>query len=171
MAEARLQRRRRWRVFWPLIAVGGLLAGAASVWYQHDRTASARGKHRGLPDPQAVAAGHEVKDINVRNTVFILAGMAGATALVIGIVFVMVWRFDVQRRAAFADLTAEQRATPIPPAPRLQVDPFADLAQVQAREQYLLHSYGWTSADHSTARIPIDRAMALSVGKSLDAGP
>jgi hypothetical protein len=126
------------------------------------------------PGPAAAhdaGPGYEPRDINARGTAFVLAGIAGTTVLAITIVFVMIWRFDVSRQAAWSQLTPEQTAQPVPPAPNLQVDPFADLAKLRAREAQRLDSYGWTSADHSTARIPIDRAMVQSIGKSLDAPP
>ncbi len=132
---------------------------------------SARGAHGTEPSTAALECGHETTDINVRTTVYILAGMAAVTALVIGVVFVMVWRSDASRHAAWSGLTNEQTAVSVPPTPRLQSHPFIDLAQQKARQQRLLHSYGWINADHTTARIPIDRAMALSVGKALDAWP
>ncbi|PPQ40876.1 hypothetical protein CCS01_00050 [Rhodopila globiformis] len=97
--------------------------------------------------------------------------MAATTAIVVGIVFWMTWRFDISRHETMSRLTPAETARVVPPAPHLQRNPFADLARVQSRETRLLTSYGWISADHSLARIPIDRAMALSVGKSLDASP
>ena len=100
--------------------------------------------------------------------VYILVAWRRRRHVVVGIVFAMIWRFNIASSRPWSKLTPQQTARLVPPAPHLQVDPFADLAQVRAREERLLHSYGWTSADHSTARIPIDRAMALVVGKSLD---
>ena len=123
------------------------------------------------PSLQALESGFEVKDIDERSVVYILGAIAATTALVIGIVAVMIWRFDIARTQSFAGLSPQQTAQSVPPAPHLQINPFADLAQQQVRESRLLHSYGWTSADHSTARIPIDRAMALTAGQSLDAPP
>jgi hypothetical protein len=147
------------------VAVGGLFRRRGPEGF------SATGRHGTPPSADSIASGYEVKDIHVRNTVFILVGMAATTALVVGIVFTTIWRFELNRNAVFSALTPEQTARVVPPAPHLQRDPFLELAQEQSRENYLLHSYGWTSADHSTARIPIDRAMAETVGKSLDAGP
>lgn len=163
--------KRRHRIRWRLLALGGLLAGAAALFYREESADAARGRHSIPPSRESLECGHEVKDINVRNTTLILGAMAATTALMTGIVFIMIWQFNVQRRAQFAHLTPQQITRVIPPAPRLQLHPFAALARLQARESHLLHDYGWTSPDHSTARIPIDRAMALSVGKSLDAGP
>ena len=100
------------------------------------------------------------------------ACIAATTALVIGIVvdhgLALRHRADPCRSPV---CRRNRRRESCRPAPHLQINPFADLAQQQARESRLLHSYGWTSADHSTARIPIDRAMALTRGKSLDAPP
>ncbi len=53
-----------------------------------------------------------------------------------------------------------------PPAPRLQTDPPADLRQYLDREERLLKSYGWVDEKADIARIPIERAMELLVGKS-----
>jgi hypothetical protein len=165
------ERVRRWRVIWRLLALGGLVVGVLSLFRQLPEPVSAVGKPATPPSPAALASGFEVKDIDERTVVYILGAIAGTTALVIGIVAVMIWRFDIARTASFADRSSQQTAQSVPPSPHLQINPFADLAQQQARESRLLHSYGWTSADHSTARIPIDRAIALTVGQSLDAPP
>jgi hypothetical protein len=162
---------RRWRVVWRVLALGGLAVGAFSLLRQVPAPVSALGKPRTPPSPAALGAGFEVKDINERTVVYILGTIVATTALVIGIVTVMIWRFDVTRTQSFAGLSQEQTAQGVPPAPHLQINPFADLAQQHIRESRLLHGYGWTSADHTTARIPIDRAMALTVGQSLDAPP
>jgi hypothetical protein len=101
----------------------------------------------------------------------VLGIIAVVTAAVIGIVCIMVWRFDVTRQQSFSSLPLQQTEQHTPPAPHLQVDPFASLQQQRQRENRRLNSYGWTNADHTVARIPLARAMALSVGKSLDAAP
>jgi hypothetical protein len=167
----RKPRARRWRTIWRLLAVGGLTVGAFSLFKRVAVPVTAFGKPRTPPSHQALEAGFEVRDIDERTVVQILGAIAATTALVIGIVAVMIWRFDIARTQSFARLSPQQTAQTEPPAPHLQINPFASLAQQQARESRLLHSYGWTSADHGTARIPIDRAMALTVGQSLDAGP
>jgi hypothetical protein len=50
---------------------------------------------------------------------------------------------------------------PIPPQPRLQADPAADLAAERALQRSRLDRYGWMDDVHTVARIPIGRAMAL----------
>ena len=68
-------------------------------------------------------------------------------------------------------LTQQQRAAIVPPSPRLQDHPLHDIAMLRQRESDLLERYGWTDADHRTARIPIARAEALVTGRSLDPAP
>jgi hypothetical protein len=55
----------------------------------------------------------------------------------------------------------ERPADPLPPEPRLQVSPQADMDAMRAREHELLHSYGWVDREKGVARIPIDRAMEI----------
>jgi hypothetical protein len=56
---------------------------------------------------------------------------------------------------------------PNPPAPRLQVDPPADLAALRATEAAQLSSYGWEDRTTGVVRIPIDRALALTAERGL----
>ena len=48
-----------------------------------------------------------------------------------------------------------------PPEPRLQIDPQADLEDMQRRENQILGSYGWVDRNNGIARVPIERAMQL----------
>ncbi|UGB38180.1 hypothetical protein [Frateuria soli] len=54
-----------------------------------------------------------------------------------------------------------QPARPIPPQPRLQPDPSADIAAERALQRSRLEGYQWVDPAHTVARIPITRAMAL----------
>lgn len=178
---------RRWLTTGRLLMGGLVIAASTLVFMRHDDDGSAKGGGSGSakggadesatgkpetpPSKASLEAGHEVTDVSERGIVYILAGLAATTALVIGIVFIMIWQFNMDRTHAFASVTQAQKSQPVPPAPHLQISPFADLARYRGRQERILHSYGWTSADHSTARIPISRAMALTIGKSLDGSP
>ena len=59
----------------------------------------------------------------------------------------------------------------IPPQPRLQADPAADLAAQRAREQAQLDGYAWVDRDAGIARIPVDRAMDILARSSSSAQP
>ena len=170
MPDAMAGRRRRLtlpRLLTLLAAVVGI-----GAWLRaHPPVVTARGKPTTPASAQAVTSGYETTDIDVRGTTFILGAIAATTVLVVGMVFAMVWRFDVARHGSWSHLIPQQTARLMPPAPHLQINPLDDWQRVRAREDRLLHGYGWTSADHSTAHIPIERAMALTVGQSLDAPP
>lgn len=61
----------------------------------------------------------------------------------------------------------------LPPAPRLQATPRLDFQEVRAQEDAHLEGYAWVDRAKGTARIPIERAMALWVElqHSATAGP
>ena len=48
-----------------------------------------------------------------------------------------------------------------PPEPRLQTAPRQDLADMRAKEDEVLGSYGWVDKNAGVVRIPIDAAMKL----------
>ena len=77
-----------------------------------------------------------------------------ALSLLAIVLLVYVWARPV--------LTAgEQSARPIPPQPRLQPDPAVDIAAERALQRSRLDGYMWMDPEHTVARIPITRAMAL----------
>jgi len=55
----------------------------------------------------------------------------------------------------------------LPPEPRLQVQPFQDVAALRAEEQALLTSAAWVDEKAGIARIPIDEAMKIVAEKGL----
>jgi len=60
-------------------------------------------------------------------------------------------------------------ATPgvLPPEPRFQTDPHAELLRLRAAEDSVLTTYGWVNRDSGLARIPVARAMALIAERGL----
>lgn len=52
-------------------------------------------------------------------------------------------------------------AQPLPPEPRLQIDPEADLKAVEQGWAERLNGYAWVDRRRGLARIPIDRAMQI----------
>jgi hypothetical protein len=63
-------------------------------------------------------------------------------------------------RAAYDRQPAIARTT-VPPAPRLQRDPAADLTAYQAAQTKRLNDMRWVDRDAGIAHIPIDDAMRL----------
>ena len=61
---------------------------------------------------------------------------------------------------------------PLPPSPRVQPDPAADIAAERAAQRARLDSYQWMDKAHTVARIPIGRAMELvAAGKGFPLSP
>jgi hypothetical protein len=58
-----------------------------------------------------------------------------------------------------------QDAGRLPPEPRLQTQPFADIQQLRRSERTLLDSYGWVDQKAGVVRIPIERAKELMLAR------
>lgn len=133
--------------------------------------ASGRGRPGTSPSLGARSAGHETDDMQ--------GGLMGRLVLLLGVValcmiFAMVGLRSWVISTHIADqprLTAQQVETVSPPEPHLQKDPMADLARLRDGQDGKLDGYGFVDAAHNRARIPIDRAMALSVGHGLEPPP
>jgi hypothetical protein len=95
---------------------------------------------------------HELFAIAARRLHWIAAALAAALALVMLAMYLLM-RTWLHSEAA--------PVTRMPPVPRLQVAPSADLASEHARERAQLESYGWEDRQRGVARIPIERAMQL----------
>jgi hypothetical protein len=61
----------------------------------------------------------------------------------------------------------EATLDPIPPGPRLQSAPPADMDEMRARDKQALTTYGWVDQANGVARIPIDRAMSIVLEKGI----
>jgi len=121
-----------------------------------------RGEPDTPPSQQALAKGYETADASAPALPIALAIFAGSVgACIAGTVLAL------GAQAPTATLTALQRHHVIPPEPRLQSDPVADLARYRMDESTKLTGYAKLEAD--IGRIPIGRAMAIRVGKGLDA--
>ncbi len=128
-----------------------------------------RGSHGTPPSMQAIDAGFETHDASAlsvgRWMIYFLILIVAA----IGLMFGLLAYFQMQRQAARPAFSPPPLLGRVePPAPHLQVHPFQDL---EANTQYatkLLNSYQWLDGSHRAARIPIWRAMELTVGRPLD---
>jgi hypothetical protein len=107
---------------------------------------------------------YETRDVNVR-TVF-KAGLALAMLAALGGAV----SFGVYLRLRQLHQRQERPAAPLaqapgrlPPIPRLQSAPQADLAQLRAQHLRELTSYGWINQQSGTVRIDVEQAMRLYV--------
>ena len=118
------------------------------------------------PDPDG--PGHETRDVDVRKTALVMAGLALSALTVVGTMVWLMGSFAASQRRALPTLTPQQTARLVPPPPNLQADPYVDIARARAAAEADLAGYGYRDESRVRARIPIGRAMDLVVGRPLD---
>lgn len=92
----------------------------------------------------------ERSDVSVRLVAMIAFGLAATVALsslVIGLVY---------PHALHGPSDAPRFVTA---APRLQIDPAADLRTYRTAEEHVLESYGWIDRQRGIVHVPIEQAM------------
>ena len=63
------------------------------------------------------------------------------------------------------------RGRQLPDGPRLQVDPGLDWVIFNAKQDSILNSYGWISKEAGVVRVPIEKAMAVSLERGFPVRP
>jgi hypothetical protein len=116
----------------------------------------------------AEPGGYESGDVSIRGV------WLSALALLLMLVLVLSsagWLqrlFSPRRPGVTQPLSAAQTDDAgLPPPPRLQAAPQADLQALRASEDAILNSYGWVDKAGGIVRIPIERAMQLVVEQGL----
>lgn len=109
------------------------------------------------------------REINVR----VLIRLTLVLLALVAVAFVAMWRLTIflQAKEVAADppppALLEARAPHLPPSPRLQADPPADMASYLAAAESRLNSYGWSDEGRGMAHIPIVRAMEVMIEDGL----
>ncbi len=118
------------------------------------------------------APGYETRDLSLR--VVLLFGLVLGIMTVL-VLFLMGTLFDYfawqRTQSEHPPSPLAEIRPPMPPEPRLQVNPAQDLQKLRAREETLLHRYEWIDREAQIVRIPIDRAMDLLVERGLPSRP
>ncbi len=118
---------------------------------------------------------YETQDVSLHTMVYSALGLAAL--IILG--FLASWfvfRYYVRVQKLGPPASPFDNAPTMPPPPRLQVHPAQDLKAYRAEEDAILGSYGWTDKSAGIVRMPIERAMELSlqhgfpVRKSAEAG-
>jgi hypothetical protein len=117
---------------------------------------------------------HEGSDINARAIAKFGIGLLALGA----VVYLVVWLFFVflsdrasraSRQLAYPLAVGQQDR--VPPEPRLQTNPRADLRELRESEDKRLDSYGWVDRNAGIVHIPIDDAIKLTLQRGLPARP
>jgi hypothetical protein len=113
----------------------------------------------------------EQSDVDIRA----IFGFATALAATVAVVAMVVWLlFGYLAGRDARDSTREYplavgQETRLPPEPRLQTNPREDLRELREQEDRILHSYQWVDRSAGVVRIPIDRAVRLTLERGLPA--
>jgi hypothetical protein len=105
---------------------------------------------------------HEnINDVNVRRLfriaiIFIVVG----AAIHLGVWWIFAYYRNVDSQRDVRQTLIEP-PPPIPPEPRLEINPTEDFQTFRREQQDILNSYGWSSREEGRVHIPIERAMEL----------
>ena len=156
------------------VAAATALAGARifaprAALRVHEDARGMRAAHGAPSDPPSaasLAAGYDVNDAAAGRLVWTMLIFAASAIIAVALMVLFLGLLRHQDTARDAALTPQQRVEAPPPLPHLQADPLDEMAAARTRQDAKLH--GYARIDANTARIPIDRAMALVLGQSLD---
>lgn len=111
------------------------------------------------------------REINLRAVTATVVGIFVLTVVAMVLMWVMfeVLLADEQSRDPAPPPLAAAAEPTLPPGPRLQASPEAELEHFRAEENQRLSSYGWKDRDGGVVRIPIGRAMEVLAEQGLDA--
>ncbi len=111
----------------------------------------------------------EESDVNI-SAVFGFGAALVVVALLINLMtYVLFNYFDARERRAVAPQypLAVGQGNRLPPEPHLQTHPREDLAELRAKEDEILTTYGWVDRNAGVVRIPIDEAVRLTLERGL----
>lgn len=129
------------------------------------------GAHAESPRVDSPDVRHEESDVNIRAIFGFGIGLAVAGIVISFVVWLLFQHFEAResRKVTPEFPLAAQQENRLPPEPRLQTNPRADLADLRAQEENVLKTYGWIDKKASVVRIPIEEAMKLTVQRGLPA--
>jgi hypothetical protein len=126
-------------------------------------------EHKPQPIPEeSLALGYEVRDINIRNVVWLslaLAGVVIGVFIVIGLLYSFLNNSQAAQSAPPPPLLEEAQG--LPPGPLLQRDPQQDMQEMATEQDDFLNNYGWVDKEAGVVRIPIERAIELTLERGL----
>jgi hypothetical protein len=117
------------------------------------------------------ASRHEDSDVSVPGIFMFCVALLLSAIVIHGMIWLLFQYFsdrEAVRSPTEYPLAAGQGAR-VPPEPRLQTDPRADLRELRAHENMVLSTYGWVDKDAGVVRIPVEEAMKITVQRGLPA--
>jgi hypothetical protein len=113
------------------------------------------------------------REIDLKSLAYFAIGLIGLTGIALLLMWLLVgvFRSAAERADPLPSPLEEANQPRVPPAPRLQERPEAELLTFRLQEQDVLTSYGWVSESAGVARIPIERAIEILAERGLPATP
>jgi hypothetical protein len=116
---------------------------------------------------QSESKAYETRDIRLRPLIVFAAGLMVVGIVTYLVIFVLFRLFSGQAARQDAQVAPSLVSRPapapgeerLPPEPRIQADPAADMKTLREREDAVLTTYGWVDRPAGVVRIPIDVAM------------
>ena len=129
----------------------------------------------GADEGQSESTAYETRDVKVRPLAVFIAGLTVVGLVVYFVVFAMFRLFSGQAAREDAQLAPSSVSRPaetpveerLPPEPRIQANPAADMDALRRQEDAVLTTYGWVDRQAGIARIPIDVAMTQILEEGL----
>jgi hypothetical protein len=118
---------------------------------------------------EALAAGHEISEVQPKPILAFLILLAVFSAFCFGII-VVYFRFlaaDAAKHSPRPSPLITQGAARTPPEPRLQTDAWGDWDTYKADQDRQLGQYAWADRESLTVRMPIERAMEVILQRGL----
>jgi hypothetical protein len=133
-------------------------------------------KHgRETDQEQSESKAYETRDVKVRPLAVFIAGLSIVGIVVYLVVLLMFRLFSGQAATEDARLAPSSVSRPasasvedrLPPEPRIQANPGADMRRLREQDEAVLTTYGWVDRPAGIARIPIDVAMSQVLEEGL----
>jgi len=120
--------------------------------------------HEAEPGGKRADRGYEDSEVSAGR---LLAFAGGVVALIVlgAALSAFVFHFFVARQPLGPPASPFENVRELPPEPRLQTNAPRDLKNYEVAQEKLLGSYGWVDPQAGVVRIPIERAMELSLAK------
>ena len=123
-------------------------------------------KH-GADEGQSENDAYETRDIKLRPLLVFAAGLAIVGIVTYLVIFVLFRLFSGQASREDAQVAPSSVSRPapapgeerLPPEPRIQANPAADMKTLRQQEDAILTTYGWVDRSAGVVRVPIDVAM------------
>lgn len=118
--------------------------------------------------PPSPEAGYEHSDISGRPVVAIaVAVLIGAWISAWPLYYFYAYLMHTRAESGPPPAARASGKVPVPPEPRIQASPSADLREMRAGEDAQLNSYGWVDRKNGIVSIPIDRAIELTAQRGI----